>query len=140
MQMGRRADQYRPHLSEGTFSKSRLLANLDVGKKRFSLTGRDSRLFRPPATRTACLEMPPFFSALPFRFGLDFYLALSIIDPMTSLQKVARLLGRRGGKARARSLSAKERKKIASQGGRSRALSHHALRRIEDNSRYLDAI
>jgi hypothetical protein len=57
-----------------------------------------------------------------------------------SIRQFAQALGRRGGRARARSLSSQERKKIASLGGRTKALSHHAARRIEDNFRYLEAI
>ena len=56
-----------------------------------------------------------------------------------NVHQFAQILGRRGGQARARSLSAPERKKIASLGGRAKALSHHAVRRIEDNFRYLEA-
>lgn len=57
-----------------------------------------------------------------------------------NLRHVAKALGRRGGLARARRLAPQERKKIASLGGRAKALSRHAARRIEDNFRYLEAI
>ena len=50
-----------------------------------------------------------------------------------NIKSIARALGRRGGLARARKLSAERRKEIASQGGRSKALSHHASRRIREN-------
>lgn len=53
------------------------------------------------------------------------------------LRSIARALGRRGGLARARKLSAERRKEIASQGGRSKALSRHASRRIRENFEYL---
>ncbi|MBI2082437.1 MAG: hypothetical protein HYT76_02615 [Deltaproteobacteria bacterium] len=52
---------------------------------------------------------------------------------------LAKALGRRGGRARARNLSSHERRKIASLGGRAKSLSFHAERRIEDNFRYLEA-
>jgi general stress protein YciG len=54
--------------------------------------------------------------------------------------EIARVLGRRGGKARARSLSREERREIAAKGGRARALSHHAERRVRENFRALDAV
>ena len=57
-----------------------------------------------------------------------------------SLRSSARLLGRRGGLKRARSLSQKQRKKIASLGGRAKALSFHAVRRVEDNFRFLEVL
>jgi general stress protein YciG len=50
------------------------------------------------------------------------------------------MLGRRGGKARARSLSRKERREIAAKGGRAKALSHHAERRVRENFRALHAV
>lgn len=49
------------------------------------------------------------------------------------MKSIARALGRRGGLARARKLSAERRRQIASQGGLSKALSHHASRRILEN-------
>jgi hypothetical protein len=57
-----------------------------------------------------------------------------------SLSRIAKQLGKRGGLARAKKLSSKKRKAIASMGGRSRALSHHAARRVETNFRYVEAI
>jgi hypothetical protein len=52
---------------------------------------------------------------------------------LMDLHRIARALGRLGGLARARSLSPERRKEIASQGGRSKALSRKAARRIRDN-------
>lgn len=49
------------------------------------------------------------------------------------IRKIAKTLGRLGGRARAKKLSAESRKKIAALGGLSRALSHHAERRIRRN-------
>ena len=57
-----------------------------------------------------------------------------------NFRQAARSLGRRGGQARARNLSSEERKKIASHGGRTKALSQQAGRRIETNFQYLEAI
>ncbi|HEX7897637.1 MAG TPA: hypothetical protein VF950_07735 [Planctomycetota bacterium] len=54
--------------------------------------------------------------------------------------EIARALGRRGGTARARALSRKERREIAAKGGRARALSHHAERRVRENFRALEAV
>jgi len=54
--------------------------------------------------------------------------------------RYAQFLGRLGGLARARKLDSEERRRIASQGGLARSLSRHAVRRIEDNFRYLDAV
>lgn len=48
----------------------------------------------------------------------------------------AKILGRRGGLARAKSLSAAQRKKIASLGGQIKALSAKAAQRIETNLMY----
>jgi hypothetical protein len=45
-------------------------------------------------------------------------------------------LGQRGGRARAKRLSAAQRKRIASLGGKARARSLQAARRIADNYRY----
>lgn len=53
---------------------------------------------------------------------------------------MARRLGRRGGRARAKRLSAEQRRKIASMGGRARGLSLLAARRIADNLRYAEAV
>lgn len=53
---------------------------------------------------------------------------------------LARVLGRRGGQARAKRLSADVRKKIASMGGHARAQSLKASRYVADNFRYLKAM
>jgi hypothetical protein len=71
--------------------------------------------------------------------GVDFCLAVSK-DTFMELSSIARALGRRGGLARARKLSAGRRKEIASQGGRSKALSRHASRRIRENFEYLERV
>jgi hypothetical protein len=52
---------------------------------------------------------------------------------------MARAMGRRGGRARAKRLSAARRRQIASLGGRARALSLLAERRILENLRYAAA-
>ena len=53
---------------------------------------------------------------------------------------MARAMGRRGGRARAKRLSAARRRQIASLGGRARALSLQAERRILENLRYAAAV
>ena len=53
---------------------------------------------------------------------------------------MARMMGRRGGRARARRLSAERRRQIASLGGRARHRSLQAARRIVDNLRYAAAV
>jgi hypothetical protein len=53
---------------------------------------------------------------------------------------MARLLGSKGGKARAKRLPPGEKQRIAALGGRARALSFHATRRLAENFRYIDAI
>jgi len=53
------------------------------------------------------------------------------------IRAIARALGRRGGLARARTLSTERRREIAAQGGRSKALSRHGERRIRENFEYL---
>ena len=55
-------------------------------------------------------------------------------------RNIAKVLGRRGGRARARRLSAAERKRIASIGARARAHSLQAAQRITDSLRYADAV
>ena len=55
-------------------------------------------------------------------------------------REIAQALGRRGGKARAKRLSAAERQRIASLGGRARARSFEIARRIADNFRYVAAV
>ena len=54
--------------------------------------------------------------------------------------KAAAALGRRGGIARARRLSADERRRIASLGGLARRRSLEAARRIERNLEYAAAV
>jgi hypothetical protein len=56
------------------------------------------------------------------------------------ITSIARALGRRGGLARARKLSAQRRREIASLGGRSKALARHASRRIRENFEYLKRV
>jgi hypothetical protein len=51
-------------------------------------------------------------------------------------QEMARLLGRRGGRARARRLSPEERRRIAALGGEARRRSLEAARRVMINLRY----
>jgi hypothetical protein len=53
---------------------------------------------------------------------------------------MARALGRRGGRARARRLSAEARRRIAFLGGEARARSLQAARRVADNFRYAAAV
>jgi len=55
-------------------------------------------------------------------------------------REMARALGRRGGRARARRLSAEARRNIASLGGQARRRSLVAARRIADNLRYAAAV
>lgn len=50
--------------------------------------------------------------------------------------EMARVLGRRGGRARGQRLSAAEKKRIASLGGKARFQSIQATRRVVDNLRY----
>jgi hypothetical protein len=57
-----------------------------------------------------------------------------------NVSDMARELGRRGGRARGRRLSAAERRRIASQGGQARARSLQTARRIVDNLRYAAAV
>ncbi len=56
------------------------------------------------------------------------------------LHEAARALGRRGGLRRAERLSRQERRRIAAQGGRARALSFHAERRVAENFIALEAV
>ena len=55
-------------------------------------------------------------------------------------REMARAMGRRGGQARARRLSAERRREIASLGGRARHLSLLAAQRIVDDLRYAAAV
>ncbi|MCM3878666.1 MAG: hypothetical protein ND807_01025 [Vicinamibacterales bacterium] len=50
---------------------------------------------------------------------------------------IAKALGRRGGRARDKRLSAAEKRRIASLGGQARLQSLRAARRIADNFRYV---
>lgn len=54
--------------------------------------------------------------------------------------EMARALGRKGGKARAARLVLAEKRRIAALGGRARALSLHATRRIAENFRYVEVM
>lgn len=54
--------------------------------------------------------------------------------------RMAAALGRRGGHARARRLSATEKQQIASLGGHARRRSLAAARRIAENLRYAEAV
>ena len=54
--------------------------------------------------------------------------------------EMARLLGRRGGRARGERLSPKEKRRIAALGGNARRLSLRAARRIVENLRYAASI
>ena len=53
---------------------------------------------------------------------------------------MARALGRRGGRARGTRLSAADKKRIASLGGKARQRSLQAARHIADNFRYVAAL
>lgn len=57
-----------------------------------------------------------------------------------NINNIAKKLGQRGGRARAKKLGAKERSRIASQGGEARAESYRAKRIIEENFAYLEFI
>lgn len=71
--------------------------------------------------------------------GFTKCLAASIISSMNP-HEMAKALGRRGGRARARRLSAEERKRIASLGGQARRRSREAARRMATNLRYAAAV
>jgi hypothetical protein len=58
---------------------------------------------------------------------------------MTNTRAIAQALGRRGGQARARRLSAADRRHIAALGGAARRRSLEVARRIVDNFAYLSA-
>jgi hypothetical protein len=51
-------------------------------------------------------------------------------------RQIAQLLGRRGGRMRAMRLCARERRRIASLGGKARSRSLQAARRVAANFRY----
>ena len=53
-----------------------------------------------------------------------------------NFRQIAKALGRRGGRMRALRLSARERRRIASLGGKARSTSLQAARRIAANLRY----
>lgn len=53
---------------------------------------------------------------------------------------MARALGRRGGRARAKRLSGDVKRQIASSGGKARAASLQAARRVLENLRYAAAV
>lgn len=53
---------------------------------------------------------------------------------------IAKVLGRRGGRARAKRLTADERRHIAALGAHARRESREAAQRIADNFRSLDAV
>lgn len=57
-----------------------------------------------------------------------------------SRREMARELGRRGGQARARRLTAAERSRVASLGGTARRQSLDAARRLADNFAYAAAV
>jgi len=56
------------------------------------------------------------------------------------ISDIARALGSKGGKARAKRLSPAEKQRIAALGGRARALSLHAARRVAENFRFAEAV
>lgn len=56
------------------------------------------------------------------------------------IKNIARILGSRGGKARARNLSALKKKQIALLGAQARALSFETTKRIERNFCYNEAV
>jgi hypothetical protein len=57
-------------------------------------------------------------------------------DVIMNASEMARSLGQKGGRARARRLSAADKQRIASLGGKARGESLRAARRIADNYRY----
>jgi hypothetical protein len=60
---------------------------------------------------------------------------MGVMDP----REMARFLGRKGGRSRARRLSATEKIRIARMGAKARLQSLRAARRIADNFRYVAA-
>jgi hypothetical protein len=66
-------------------------------------------------------------------------LAPSKIDPVDA-DRAARILGRRGGQARAERLSAEERRRIASLGGQARMRAIRIVRRMADTLDYAAAV
>jgi hypothetical protein len=67
---------------------------------------------------------------------LGFVLSAKYDQWAMNAAEMARVLGRRGGRARGRRLSAADKKRIASLGGKARFQSLQAARRIADNFRY----
>jgi hypothetical protein len=59
---------------------------------------------------------------------------------MNTIRATAKALGRRGGQARARRLSAEQRRRIAALGGVARRSSFEVARRIAANFAYLAAV
>lgn len=59
---------------------------------------------------------------------------------MKSVTSIAKALGKRGGLARAKRLSADRKKTIASQGGKSRAQSLLAAKRLRANFEFLATV
>lgn len=56
------------------------------------------------------------------------------------MRDVAKMLGRRGGRSRAKRLSADERRRIAALGGHARHRARQVAQRIEQNLRYAAAV
>jgi hypothetical protein len=54
--------------------------------------------------------------------------------------EMAKALGRRGGRARSKRLSAADKKRIAAMGAKARVQSLQAARRIADNFRYVTVV
>ena len=67
-------------------------------------------------------------------------LCLAVSRMALKTTAIAQVLGRRGGLARAKRLSSEERKRIAASGGRARALSLQAERRILQSLTYAEAV
>jgi hypothetical protein len=80
----------------------------------------------------------PITSSPTVRRAGRFLLGAKYTDAM-KVSDIARDLGRRGGRARARRLPGAERTRIASLGGRARAQSLEAARRIVETLRYAAA-
>ena len=55
-------------------------------------------------------------------------------------REMARALGQRGGRARAKRLSADERRRIAALGGQARHRTRQVAQRVEENLRYAAAV
>ncbi len=103
-----------------------------------SIDGRPRRTLKSNRSLWDLTEI----SRYPFplhHFSIELLLSAKYIL-MMKIRDIAKALGRLGGRARAKKLSPERKKKIAAMGGLSRALSHHAVRRIEDNFRTLEAI